>query len=233
MIKIRKGDERGRTKLKWLDSYHTFSFADYFDPKHMNFGTLRVINDDIVQPGRGFGTHPHKDMEIITYVLDGALEHKDSTGTGSTIRHGDVQRMTAGTGILHSEYNPSKTELVHLLQIWILPERTNLKPSYEERFFPIAERQGELCLVASRDGHDNSITINQDVNLYAGILNIEKKLTHKLEKGRSSWIQVARGAVSINGLQLEAGDGAAITDEESINIESLGSSEILLFDLKD
>ncbi|HYE65137.1 MAG TPA: pirin family protein [Pyrinomonadaceae bacterium] len=232
MIAIRSRDERGRTSLWWLDSYHTFSFNNYYDPRQMGFSDLRVINEDWVKGGAGFGTHSHRDMEIITYILEGALEHKDSMGNSSIIRPGEVQRMSAGTGVSHSEYNPSPEELVHLLQIWVLPERKNLRPSYEQRAFPPEERRGNLRLVASRDGRDGAVTLHQDVNLYATLLASGEEITHQPERNRKTWVQVARGAVTLNDHSLEAGDGAAISDEDSLRIVAKEEAELLLFDLK-
>ncbi|MGA2222247.1 MAG: pirin family protein [Verrucomicrobiia bacterium] len=231
MIKIRPGRERGHADHGWLDTYHTFSFADYYDPKHMGFRSLRVINEDRVEPGQGFGAHPHRDMEIITYVLEGALEHKDSLGTGSVIRPGDVQRMSAGTGITHSEFNHSRMELVHFLQIWILPERKSLKPGYEQKTFSAQDKRGQLRLLAARNGHNGTVTVHQDMALYAALLSAGEKVTHSLERGRHAWLQVTRGAVMLNGEKLNAGDGAAISEEQSLEIEAAAESEILLFDL--
>src|SRR3954447_21276694 len=199
MIAVRPAADRGRTTTDWLDSRHTFSFNDYYDPAYVQFRDLRVINDDKVAPAAGFGTHPHRDMEIITYVVRGALEHKDSLGTGSVIRPGDVQRMSAGTGIRHSEFNPSPTEPVHLLQIWIMPERRGLPPEYEQKAFPEAERRGRWRLVASHDGRDGSVTVHQDVDLYATILGPGESAARPLRPGRYAWVQVARGAVTVNG----------------------------------
>lgn len=231
MIRIRKSDERGHFHHGWLDTYHTFSFDQYYDPNFMGFRSLRVINEDRVQPGMGFPTHPHRDMEILTYPLEGALQHRDSMGTGSIIRPGELQRMSAGTGITHSEFNASRTEPVHLLQIWLLPERKGLKPSYEQKAFPEAERRGRLRLVASQDGRDGSLTVHQDVSLYAGLLEPGQKVTHRLEPSRSAWVQVARGKVHLNGSALEAGDGAAISKQQEIELGSEDAAEILLFDL--
>lgn len=231
MIQIRRANERGHAEHGWLDSYHTFSFADYHDPRFMGFRALRVINEDRVQPGRGFGTHPHRDMEIITYVLEGALEHEDSMGTSSVIRPGEVQRMSAGTGVTHSEYNHSRADLVHLLQIWILPGEKGLPPSYEQRAFPESERRDRLRLVASRDTRDGSVRIHQDADLYASLLSPESRLEHPLAAGRHAWLQVARGSVSVNGEALSAGDGAAIADEASVRIAGGQQAEVLLFDL--
>jgi redox-sensitive bicupin YhaK (pirin superfamily) len=231
VIRIRKSDERGHFSHGWLDTYHTFSFDHYYDPNFMGFRSLRVINEDRVQPGMGFPTHPHSDMEILTYLLEGALQHRDSMGTGSIIRPGELQRMNAGTGITHSEFNASRTEPVHLLQIWLLPERKGLKPSYEQKAFPEAERRGRLRLVASHDGRDGSLTVHQDVSLYAGLLEPGQKVTHRLEPGRSAWVQVARGKVQMNGSALEVGDGAAISKQQEIELGSEDAAEILLFDL--
>ena len=231
MIILRKSEERGHANHGWLDSYHTFSFANYYDPDYMGFGNLRVINEDRVEPKRGFGTHPHRDMEIITYVLEGALEHKDSIGNGSIIRPGDVQKMSAGTGILHSEYNPSESEPVHLLQIWIMPNQRNLPPSYEQKKFSEAEKRNHLRLIASPDGRENSVTVYQDVNLYATVLDAGKNVSHELKGGREVWLQVVRGEVQLNGIVLGAGDAAAIVDETYLKIEAKTASELLLFDL--
>jgi len=231
MLLIRRAIDRGRANLGWLDSRHTFSFADYHDPRYMGFGPLRVINEDRVQPGKGFGTHGHRDMEIISYVLEGALAHRDSLGTGSVIRPGDVQRMTAGTGVEHSEFNDSPTELVHFLQIWVIPERRNLPPGYEERHFDDASKRGRLKLVASRDGRDESLVIHQDTDLYAALLAPGDEVAHATLRERKSWLQVARGAVTVNDEQLGTGDGAAIAYEERIVVASSAASEILLFDM--
>lgn len=231
MIILRKSEERGHANHGWLDSYHTFSFANYYDPDYMGFGNLRVINEDRVQAKRGFGTHPHRDMEIITYVLEGALEHKDSIGNGSIIRPGDVQKMSAGTGILHSEYNPSESESVHLLQIWIMPNQRNLRPSYEQKNFSEAEKHNHLRLIASPDGRENSVTVYQDVNLYATVLDAGKNVNHEWKAGREVWLQVVRGEVQLNDIVLGAGDGAAIVDETYLKIDAKTASELLLFDL--
>jgi quercetin 2,3-dioxygenase len=234
MITVRPSEARGHFDHGWLNTFHTFSFADYNDPKHTHFRELRVINEDTVQPGGGFGTHPHRDMEIITYILQGALAHKDSMGTGSTIRPGDVQRMSAGTGVLHSEFNHSPDELVHLLQIWIFPEKRGLKPSYEQKTFSNEEKLNRLRLVASPDGGEGSVTIHQDVRLYAGLLEAGKSVKHDLADGRGAWIQVTSGAVDVNGKRLSAGDGAAIEDEKQLEVTGQGeqgTSEFLLFDL--
>jgi redox-sensitive bicupin YhaK (pirin superfamily) len=231
MIQIRKADDRGRVNMGWLDSRHTFSFGQYFDPDHMGFGNLRVINEDRVQPGKGFGTHGHQDMEIISYVIDGALEHRDSMQNGSVIRPGDVQRMTAGTGVQHSEFNHSAAELVHFLQIWILPETKGLEPGYEEKRFDREEKLDALRLVGSRDGRDGSVTIHQDVDLHAGVLTPGTELTHVFADGRKGWLQVVRGTVAIDGDSLTAGDGAAISDADAVTIRAGTDAEILLFDL--
>jgi redox-sensitive bicupin YhaK (pirin superfamily) len=228
MITIRKAEERGHANHGWLDTYHTFSFADYYDPEHMGFRSLRVINDDVVKPGRGFGTHGHRDMEIITVVLDGELAHKDSMGTGSVIRPGEVQRMSAGTGVTHSEQNPSDDHELHLLQIWILPERGGMKPSYEQKHFPPEERKGQLRLVASPDGRDGSVTIHQDAALYVSTLDGET-VTHDFGPNRYGWLHVAKGTVTLNGETLQAGDGAAIEKEGTVTLG--GNGDLLLFDL--
>lgn len=232
MMTIRKSEERGRAVLSWLDSRHSFSFGDYYDPDHMGFGPLRVINDDRIAPGGGFPTHPHRNMEIVTYVLEGALAHRDSLGTGSTIERGDVQRMSAGTGIEHSEFNASNSAPVHLLQIWILPETRGLEPSYEQRRFSDADKRGRLRLLASRSGRDASITIHCDVDLYAALLGEGEAIRHEVERGRKLWVQVAAGAVSIEGRRFESGDGAGIADVDGIDIASVAEgAEILLFDM--
>ncbi|MEE4162737.1 MAG: pirin family protein [Woeseiaceae bacterium] len=231
MLAIRPANERGLANLGWLNSRHTFSFGHYYDPGFMGFGALRVINEDRVKPGQGFGTHGHSDMEIISYVLDGALEHKDSLGTGSIIRPGDVQRMTAGTGVRHSEYNASNTDPVHFLQIWILPEQNGLEPGYEQRAFPAAEKRGRLKLVGSRDGRDGSVTIHQDVDLYASLLGADESVSHELGDERRGWVQVARGSVRLNGNELTAGDGVALRGEQAVIIDGIDDAEILMFDM--
>ncbi len=231
MIQIRSARERGGGDHGWLKTHHTFSFGEYWDPKWMGFRSLRVINEDWVAPNTGFPTHPHRDMEIITYVLEGKLEHKDSLGTGSVILPGDGQRMTAGSGIRHSEFNPSTTDAVHLLQIWIQPERAALAPSYEQKTFPEAEKRGKLRLLASRDAGDGSVKINQDAKLYVSLLKPGEEVTHELAAGRHAWLQVARGGVELNGKELKQGDGAAISDETKLTIAGTENSEILLFDL--
>ena len=231
MITLRPGAERGRSERDWLSSRHTFSFADYDDPRHMGFRSLRVINEDRVQPGAGFPTHGHRDMEIVTYVVAGALEHKDSLGTGSVIRPGDVQRMTAGTGVTHSEYNPSRSEPVHFLQIWILPERQGLPPGYEQRAFPPTEMQGRLRLVAARDGREGSVTLHQDARLFAARLAAGDEILHRVAPGRHAWVQVVRGSLVLNGTGMVQGDGAAASGEAQLDIRAREPAEILLFDL--
>jgi quercetin 2,3-dioxygenase len=231
MLQIRRSEDRGHFDHGWLDTYHTFSFSDYYNPEHMGFRSLRVINEDRVAGGQGFGMHPHRDMEIITYILSGALSHRDSLGNGSTIRPGDVQRMTAGTGIRHSEFNGSETEPVHLLQIWILPEKPGLTPSYEEKKFPEETRRDQLRLVASRGGRDGAVNINQDTELYVGTLSKGSEVTHPLRAGRHAWVQVARGGVTLNGQSLRAGDGAAVSEEAALAIRATEPSEVLVFDL--
>lgn len=231
MITIRKAHERGHADHGWLDTWHTFSFADYHDPEQMGYSSLRVINDDRVASGVGFPTHSHRDMEIVTYVLSGTLEHRDSMGNGTVIRPGEVQRMSAGTGISHSEFNASPSEAVHLLQIWIMPEKRGLTPSYEQKFFDTAEKLGKLRLVASRDGSEGSVTIHQDARLYAGLIDPDHPAEHDLPPGRRAYLHVARGAASLNGLEMSAGDGARIEGETGLHLKSESSAEILLFDL--
>ncbi len=231
MITIRPAAERGATQIDWLDSKHSFSFAEYHDPEHMGFRALRVINDDRIAAGAGFPTHGHRDMEILTFVLDGALEHRDSLGTGSVIRPGDVQIMSAGTGIRHSEFNPSKREALRLLQIWMLPESGGLKPRYDQKTFPPAERDGRLRLVGSRDGRDGGVTIFQDIDLYAAYLGPGQAVTHAPRPGRHVWIQMARGKATVNGKSVAEGDGVAISDEPRIDIAGVDGAELLLFDL--
>jgi len=231
MITIRKSEERGHFDLGWLDTYHTFSFDQYYDPAHMHFRTLRVINEDRVAAGQGFPTHSHRDMEIITYILSGALEHRDSMGNGSVIRPGDVQRMSAGTGVAHSEYNPSESEGVHLLQIWIMPRERNLPPGYEQKAFTEDERRGRWRLVASPDGRDGSVTIQQDARLYATIADANSTIELSLDANRYGWAQVARGTVSMNGVELKQGDGAALRNESLIKLTAHDDAEVLLFDL--
>ena len=231
MRTIRPANERGRANFGWLDSRHTFSFGHYHDPGFMGHGPLRVINEDRVQPGKGFGTHGHADMEIISYVLDGALQHKDSLGTGSVIRPGDVQRMTAGTGVRHSEYNASQSDTVHFLQIWILPESEGLEPGYEQKTFGDAEKRGRLRLVGSRDGRDGSVTIHQDVDLFASRLDAGAELDYELGGGRYGWLQVARGGMRLNGSELAAGDGVALQGPQALKIAAASDAEFLLFDM--
>jgi hypothetical protein len=231
MITIRRAAERGHVDHGWLDTYHSFSFADYYDQRHMGWGPLRVINEDRVGPGEGFPPHAHRDMEIITYVLEGALEHKDSIGTGSVIRPGDVQRMSAGTGVRHSEYNHSAREPVHLLQIWIEPARRGIAPSYEQTSFTANDTRGRLRVIAAADGRDGAVTIQQDATVYATVLAPGEQVAHTLAPGRRAWLQVARGAVRLNGQRLEQGDGAAVTGEPTLTLEADDPAETLLFDL--
>lgn len=230
-MQIRRAADRGHADHGWLQSAHTFSFADYYDPAHMGYRALRVINEDVVQPARGFGTHPHRDMEIVTYILEGALEHRDSMGTGSVIRPGDVQRMSAGTGVTHSEMNPSGTERVHLLQIWILPDRQGYPPSYEQKAFAEAERRGRLRLVAARDGRDGAVTIHQDAAILAGLLDEGEETRHVVGPGRHAWMHVARGSVTVDGTALSAGDAAAIDTPGTVTIRGGADGEVLVFDL--
>jgi quercetin 2,3-dioxygenase len=231
MINIRRSEQRGGGNFGWLNTRHTFSFDTYHDPKYMGFRSLRVINEDVVAPGGGFPTHPHRDMEIITYVLEGALGHKDSLGTGSVIRPGDGQRMSAGHGIRHSEMNASDTDPVHLLQIWIMPDRGGIEPSYEQKTFPPEEKQGKLRVIASPDGENGSVTIHQDAKLYVSLLAPGEKVTHDLPQGRYAWLQVAKGSIELNGKQLQQGDGAAVSDEQKLTIAGKQDAEVLLFDL--
>ncbi len=231
MIQVRPAGERGHFDHGWLDTHHTFSFANYRDPAHSGFRTLRVINEDRVQPGAGFDTHEHWDMEILTMVLEGSLEHRDSLGNGSVIRPGEFQRMSAGTGIRHSEFNPSSSEPCHFLQIWILPDHKSLDPGYEQRTFPPEERQGLLRTVASRDGREDSLTIHQDVQLFTSLLDKGQEVTGHLNAGRHGWLQIASGSVRLNGTSLGPGDGAAISEETSLLIAAEESAEVLLFDL--
>jgi redox-sensitive bicupin YhaK (pirin superfamily) len=232
MINLRRASERGHFNFGWLDTYHTFSFDQYYDPKHMSFRSLRVINEDRVAPGRGFPSHSHRDMEIVTYVLEGALRHQDSMGNGSVIRPGEVQRMTAGTGVTHSEANPSENESLHLLQIWILPDKKNRQPEYEQKMFSKEQKQGRLRLIAANDGRNGAVTIHQDTQIYAVLLDVGDSIKHELAPGRHAWIQVARGAVTLNEKSLSQGDGAAVSDEPVIDIVGEAPAEILLFDLK-
>jgi redox-sensitive bicupin YhaK (pirin superfamily) len=231
MIQVRKAAERGHFDHGWLDTYHTFSFGDYYDPANLGFRSLRVINDDRVQPSQGFGMHGHRDMEIVTYVLEGALEHKDSMGNGSIIRAGELQRMTAGTGVRHSEFNPSDKEWVHLYQIWLLPDHKGLKPSYQELALAEEEKRGQFRLVASPDGAHDSLTIHQDARLYLASLLSGQAVSHLIEPGRAAWLQVLRGSANLLGNDLSAGDGVAITDQESVSVLAGVPSEVLLFDL--
>jgi hypothetical protein len=231
MMIVRPAGERGHAQHGWLDSHHTFSFADYYDPDHMGFRALRVINDDRVEGGQGFGAHPHRDMEIISYVLEGALEHKDSMGTGSVIRPGDVQRMSAGRGVTHSEYNASKTELAHFLQIWLVPAERGIQPSYEQKTFTDADKRGRLRVVASPDAREGSVAIHTDVVLYAGLLDKDEAAEVRLGKGRHAWVHVARGTVRVNGSELGAGDGAALSEESLVRVEGVDDGELLVFDL--
>ena len=231
MLTVRKAEERGHANHGWLDTWHTFSFADYQDPRHMGYGPLRVINDDRVQPGQGFGTHGHRDMEIITYVLEGALEHKDSIGNGSIIRPGNVQRMSAGTGVRHSEFNPSRDQGVHLLQIWIEPKITGVKPGYEEKQFGPTEKKAQLRLIASPDGREGSVTIHQDATVYASMLDARDAVTHRLATGRRAYVHVARGSLKVNGTPLDGGDGAKIENESAIELNEAQEAEVLMFDL--
>jgi hypothetical protein len=231
MITVRHAHERGKTQTPWLDSHHTFSFNRYYDPRHTGFRDLLVINEDYVAPGMGFGTHGHQDMEIISYVVAGQLAHKDSTGVSAVIRPGDVQRMSAGTGVRHSEFNPSDTEPTHFLQIWIQPEQEGLPPGYEQRSYPEADRRGTLRLVASRDGQDGSVTVHQDVRLYTGTLEAGQEYTYRLGDNRHAWVQVVRGEVLLNGTALTAGDGTAVSKETMLHLRAAETAELLLFDL--
>jgi hypothetical protein len=231
MIVRRPADERGRTQWGWLDSRHTFSFGDYYDPAHNGFRSLRVINDDVVEPGQGFGTHGHRDMEILSYVLEGALEHKDSTGGGGVIRPGEIQFMRAGSGVTHSEYNHSQTERVHFLQVWIVPDTRGLAPRYDQRTIDLEAARRRLLLLASRDGRDGSIQVQQDVALYGTQLAPGETRRHEMAPGRHAWLHVARGAIQLNGVALATGDGAAVKDESRLEIAAGSASELLLFDL--
>lgn len=231
MVTIRKASERGHFDHGWLDTRHTFSFADYYDAAHMGFRSLRVINEDRIQPGEGFGTHPHKDMEIVSYVLEGALAHKDSMGNGSIILPGDVQRMSAGRGVTHSEFNHEQGSSTHFLQIWILPDKNGLPPSYEQRRFTDEEKRGHLRLVASGNGRNGSVTLHQDADMYVSLLALGTKVEHNLQAGRGAWIQIVRGDVTLDGQRLAEGDGASVENEQKLSIECLAESELLLFDL--
>jgi hypothetical protein len=232
MLELRKAHERGFADHGWLRSYHSFSFADYFDPEYVEFGALRVINEDRVAPGRGFGTHSHHDMEILSYVLDGRLEHKDSMGTGSVIEPGDVQRMSAGTGVQHSEFNPSADLTVHFLQIWIQPVRNGIAPSYEQKHYTADEKRGRLRLIASPDAAEGSLTIHQDARIYAGLFNAMESAVHPLAPGRRAYVQVARGTIDVNGHTLAAGDAAKLTGETEVTLENGRAAEVLVFDLR-
>ncbi|MFO1519659.1 MAG: pirin family protein [bacterium] len=231
MIHVRRSNERGHFDFGWLNTYHTFSFGDYYDPTHMGFRDLRVINEDTVQPANGFGTHPHRDMEIITYVMEGTLKHQDSMGNGSLIRPGEVQRMSAGVGVTHSEFNPSEEHPVHFYQIWILPEKKGIAPGYEQKIFSSEEKRGKLRLVASRDGREGSLSLHQDVDLYASLLKAGDSVKLKLKPGRHAWLQVARGKVDLNGDSLQTSDGASASEEEELVVRAVSDSEILLFNL--
>lgn len=231
MIQIRKSTDRGHFNHGWLDTYHTFSFDTFHDPEHMRFRSLRVMNEDRVAPGQGFGMHPHRDMEIVTYVLAGALEHKDSMGNGSVLRAGEFQRMSAGTGLMHSEFNPSPSEPVHLYQIWLFPERKGIEPSYEQKQFPESERHNRLQLVASPDAAAGSLLIHQDARIYLAQLDAGRELSHAPAAGRHAWLQVLRGAIALNGHELSAGDGAAVSDEPSLTLAASTNAEVMLFDL--
>jgi len=231
MIHVRKSNQRGHADHGWLDSHHTFSFADYDDPEAMGFRALRVINEDRVAPGQGFGRHGHRDMEILSYVLEGGLAHEDSSGGGGVIRPGDVQRMSAGTGVMHSEFNASKTEPVHFLQIWLVPGQRGVAPAYDQKNFAPEQRKGQLRLIASPDGADDSLKINQDARVYTTLLGHGDSVSHALTPGRHAWVQVARGQVRLADTVLSAGDGAAVSDERSITLSAEDASEVLLFDL--
>jgi redox-sensitive bicupin YhaK (pirin superfamily) len=231
MLTIRKAGERGHANHGWLDTHHTFSFADYYDPKHMGFGPLRVINDDTVAGGSGFPPHGHRDMEIISYVIEGALSHKDSMGNGSVIRPGDVQRMSAGRGVTHAEFNASETDAVHFLQIWIVPERAGLPSGYEQKFFSDQEKRSKLRLVASPDGADGSVRVGQDASMFASVLDAASSVSHTIGRGRKGWLHVVKGTAELNALHLETGDGVAIEGEERLMLRSKERGEVLLFDM--
>jgi len=231
MKAVRKSEERGHFDHGWLDTRHTFSFAEYHDPAHMGFATLRVINEDTVAPARGFGAHPHRDMEILTWVVSGAVEHADSMGNRAVVRPGEIQRMTAGTGVTHSEINPSPSEPLHLMQIWIVPERRGLEPGYEQQAFADADRRGRLLLIASPDRRDGSVQIHQDVSLYTSLLAAGERVDHRLAPGRRAWLQVIRGDLDVSGERVRSGDGVAVSDEDTLSVTAHGPSEILLFDL--
>ncbi len=231
MIHIRRASERGHANHGWLETYHTFSFAEFYDPRHMGFADLRVINDDVIAPGRGFGTHPHRDMEIITYVLDGALEHRDSMGNGSVMRPGDVQRMSAGTGVTHSEFNHSPDDPVRLLQIWILPDRKGHQPGYEQKHFADEDKRGRLRLIASHGGDDGSVSLNQDARIFAGLFDGDERAAYALPEGRVAWVQLANGTLTLNGERLETGDGASFDSAGELHISNGRNAEVLLFDM--
>ena len=231
MLAIRRANDRGHSDIGWLDSHHSFSFAEFYDPEHMGFGLLRVINDDIVAPGGGFGTHPHRDMEIISYVLDGELRHKDSMGNGSTIRPGDLQRMSAGTGVTHSEFNNSQSESVRFLQIWFLPDRNGHEPTYEQKYFSPSDKRGKFRLVASADGASDSVSLNQDVNFYAGLIDGDEQATFEVNENRDVWVQIATGSILVNGEDLQKGDGMAITRKEQLTFTNGNNAEILILDI--
>ena len=231
MMKIRRSHERGHANHGWLDTFHTFSFADYYDPEFMGFRAVRVLNDDTVAPGRGFGTHGHRDMEIVSYVAEGALEHRDSLGTGSVIRPGDVQRMSAGTGVTHSEFNPSDSVGTRFLQIWVLPEKRGLPPSYEQQHFAESERRGRLRLVASRDRRDGAVRVHQDLQMYAGLLGPGDTVTHELAAGRGAWVQIVRGRVRLGSIELAEGDGAAVEEQQRLELTGVEDAEVLMFDV--
>ncbi len=231
MLKLRKSGERGHRKYGWLDTRHTFSFADYHDPAHVHFGNLRVINEDLIAPGAGFGTHPHADMEILSYVVSGSMEHKDSEGNGTVIRPGEIQLMSAGTGIMHSEYNHSKTEPLHLLQIWILPEARGLEPGYDQKRFDHRREPNRLCLLATRAGGEDVVGLNQDVDLYEGALNEGVKLTKTVPAGREVWLQIVSGGLELQGMEMQAGDGCGIRHEKELRFKGLTDSTFLMFDM--
>jgi len=231
MMQLRKAADRGHANHGWLDSHHTFSFADYYDPAHMGFRALRVINEDRVTGGQGFGKHSHRDMEIISYVLEGGLEHKDSMGTGAVIRPGDVQRMSAGTGVTHSEYNASKRDAVHFLQIWLMPDRRGIQPSYEQKTFSAEDKAGRLRLVASPDGREDSVTVHTDAALYAGVFEAGQRAEHTLATGRHAWVHVVRGRAKINDTEVSAGDAVGLSGERTVRIEGIDAAELLVFDL--
>jgi quercetin 2,3-dioxygenase len=231
MLTLRKSEQRGHANHGWLDSYHTFSFANYFDPEQMGFRSLRVINEDFIQQGMGFGTHSHKDMEIITYVLEGALEHKDSMGNSSAIYAGEVQRLSAGTGITHSEFNHSKADIAHILQIWILPDRSGLEPEYEQKAFSSNEKKDRLRLVVSKDGRDNSVTAHQDLNIYAAIISPQSEVAYTIPANRYTWVQIARGSVILNEITLSAGDAVSVQTAQTIHLLGQDEAEVLIFDL--